>query len=411
MSTITEATTPQDQTSQGKTGRQLLSGLKVVDTDTHITEWHDLWTSRASPKYRDQVPRVIKNDQGIGRWIIGDDHFLASDTGHSALTKDGGKLPGYGFNYISIDEVHPGAYDVRERVKYMDEAGIAAQIGYTNILGFGGQRAMTVDPDLRLVSMQILNDALAEMQADSNNRIYPMTMLPWWDIDLCVKEAERGKAMGLRGINMNSGPHTHGLPDLAQPYWDPLWDFCQSEGQPVNFHIGASDESSTWFGHGQWDGYTENMRMAFGTIMLFGGNMTVLINMVMSGMLDRHPNLKICSVESGVGWIPFLIEALQYQLTDQAGRPPETPVVETFRKHFYICSWYEQATLLNAMEVVGADNILFETDFPHPTCLYPEPLEQIAPAVAKMTPVQRGKMFQTNAEKLYNLDLSAAPPL
>ena len=178
--------------------------------------------------------------------MIGEDQFLASDTGHSALTKDGRKLPGYGFNYISIDEVHPGAYDVRERIKYMDEAGIAAQIGYTNILGFGGQRAMTVDPDLRLASMQILNDALAEMQADSNNRIYPMTMLPWWDIDLAVKEAERGKSMGLRGINMNSGPHTHGLPDLSDPYWDPLWEFCQSESQPVNFHIGASDESSTW---------------------------------------------------------------------------------------------------------------------------------------------------------------------
>jgi predicted TIM-barrel fold metal-dependent hydrolase len=60
------------------------------------------------------------------------------------------------------------------------------------------------------------------------------------------------------------------------------------------------------------------------------------------------------------------------------------------------------------MDVIGADNILFETDFPHPTCLYPEPLEQVAPAVARMTGEQRAKMFQSNAEKLYNLDLSAA---
>jgi predicted TIM-barrel fold metal-dependent hydrolase len=408
MSTTIDVTRDETKTAAE---RSSFTGLKVVDTDTHITEWHDLWTSRATPKYKDRVPRVVKTDDGRGRWVIGEDQFLASDTGHAAVMKDGSKLPGYGFNYVTIDAVHPGAYNVKERVKYMDDVGIAAQIGYTNILGFGGQRAMTVDADLRLVSTQILNDALAEMQADSKNRIYPMTMLPWWDIDLCVKEAERGASMGLRGVNMNSGPHTHGLPDLADPHWDPLWDFCQSQGQPVNFHIGASDESSTWFGHGQWSGYSENLRMAFGSTMLFAGNMTVLINLFMSGMLDRHPKLKFCSVESGVGWVPFMLESVEYQMADQAQAGLDEPIVEKFRRHIYVCSWYEKRSMLAALDILGPDNLLFETDFPHPTCLYPGPLEQTNAVAARMSQDERVKMFQTNAEKLYNLDLSAAKPV
>jgi predicted TIM-barrel fold metal-dependent hydrolase len=65
--------------------------------------------------------------------------------------------------------------------------------------------------------------------------------------------------------------------------------------------------------------------------------------------------------------------------------------------------------MLDAIRNLGADNIMFETDFPHPTCLYPDALETAAPLLAQMTPEARRKVFQTNAERLYGLDLSAAP--
>jgi predicted TIM-barrel fold metal-dependent hydrolase len=392
-----------------KTAREHLAGVKVVDTDTHITEWHDLWTSRATPKYKDLVPRIVKQDDGSFMWVMGEDHILNRDSGFAAIQHDGSKLPGVGFRSITINDVHPGAYDVKARVAYMDQQGIAAQIGYTNLLGFGGQKAMTVNPELRLVSTQILNDALAQMQAESNNRVYPMTMIPWWDVKLAVAEAERGAAMGLRGINMNSGPQSHGLPHLGDTYWDPLWEFCQDKGQSVNFHIGASDESMTWYGAGYWPGYSEDVKMAYGSIMLFNGNMQVIVNLILSGMLKRNPKLKFVSVESGLGWLTFMLESLDYQLTEQIGGKLDESTFETFKRHFYVCSWYEQRGMLDAIRNIGPDNLLFETDFPHPTCLYPEPLEQVAPLLAQMKPEDRRKVFQTNAEKLYNLDLSAAP--
>ena len=391
-----------------KTASDYLAGLKVVDTDTHITEWHDLWTSRAPAKYKNLVPRIVKQDDKF-MWVMGEDHILNRDSGFAAIQQDGSKLYGVGFRHITINDVHPGAYDVNARLAYMDQQGIGAQIAYTNLLGFGGQKAMTVEPELRLVATQILNDALAEMQVQSNNRIYPMAMMPWWDIDICLAEVERCAAMGLRGINMNSGPQSHGLPDLADPYWDPLWQFCQDKALPVNFHIGASDESMSWYGSGHWKGYSEDRKMTFGSTMLFVGNMMVLMNMMLTGMLDRHPKLKIVSVESGVGWVPFMLESMNYQLCEQLGERPKESAYDLFRRHFYICSWYEHENLLHALKAIGPDNLLFETDFPHPTCLYPDLLESLTPVLAQMAKDDIRKMFQTNAERLYNLDLSAAP--
>jgi predicted TIM-barrel fold metal-dependent hydrolase len=390
-----------------KTARDYLAGIKVVDTDTHVTEWHDLWTSRASPKYRDLVPRVVKQDDGYV-WLIGEDHILNREAGFAAIDKNGLKLPGVQFRDMNIQDVHPGAYDVKARLAYMDQQGIAAQIAYTNLLGFGGQKSMTVNPELRLVATQLLNDALAQMQAESNSRIYPMAMMPWWDIKTCVAEAERCADMGMRGINMNSGPHSAGLPHLGDPYWTPLWEFCEDRGQPVNFHIGASDESMSWYGQGHWPGLNDEKKMVFGSITLFTLNMQVIINIILSGMLKRHPKLKFVSVESGLGWLTFLIESLEYQLKEQFGPNTDEPLIETFRRHFYACSWFERQGVLDAVKFIGADNLLFETDFPHPTCLYPDGLEHLAPVLAQMTPEDRKKMFQTNAEKLYKLDLSAA---
>ena len=78
----------------------------------------------------------------------------------------------------------------------MDATGITAQIVYPNILGFGGQNAVKVDDELRLASVEIFNDAMAEMQADSGQRMFPMALLPWWDVKLAVKEIERAKQDG-----------------------------------------------------------------------------------------------------------------------------------------------------------------------------------------------------------------------
>ena len=85
----------------------------------------------------------------------------------------------------------------------------------------------------------IFNDAMAEFQETSGRRMFPMALLPWWDIDAAVAEVARAHALGLRGVNTNADPQNDGCPDLADRHWDPLWEACADLAMPVNFHIGA----------------------------------------------------------------------------------------------------------------------------------------------------------------------------
>jgi uncharacterized protein len=394
----------QQHMHSGPGGLSRLAGVPVVDADTHLSEWYDLWTSRAPASLKDRVPQVRKiNDRY--EWFI-DGQLLNREGASSAVRKDGSKAYGMDFKALQLADVHAGAYDVKARIAFMDEQGVAAQIAYPNLLGFGGQKSMQLEPVVRNASVQIFNDAMAELQADSGNRIYPMAMMPWWDVDLSAREAERCAAMGLRGVNMNSDPHEHGLPNLGDPHYTPLWEVCVDKGLPVNFHIGASDDSMTWFGRGLWPGHPDGVKLAYGSLMLFVGNMRVMSNIILSGFLDRHPDLKIVSVESGVGWIPFVLEALEYQMHEAAMRYQRTPQ-EVFQQQIYACCWFERKSLLQTIRVVGSDNVMFETDFPHPTCLYPGAADYVREAAEEMTPDERRKIFGGTAEKLYRLDLSA----
>lgn len=390
--------------------RDLIEGIKVIDADTHLSEPHDLWTSRAPARLKDRMPRVKLVD-GKRAWVIDNDIPLSGAGGASPISviqKDGTKSRSLEFFNWQIEDVHPGAYDIAERLKVMDQANIFAQIVYPNVLGFGGQNAARVDLDLRLASIEIFNDAMAEMQAESKGRIYPMALLPWWDVRQSVKEAERVKAMGLRGVNINSDPHLHkGIPDLADTHWDPLWEACAGLDMPINFHIGASETAMDWFGSSFWPSEPVDVRFAIGSSMLFFGNARVMANILLSGILDRHPTIKFVSVESGIGWIPFLLEVLEYQLAENAAthRYALTPA-EYFARNVYSCFWFERRNIVDSIRQVGVDNVMFETDFPHPTCLYPDPLQHAAPGLAALDAESRRKILSGNAARLYSIPLT-----
>ena len=76
-----------------------------------------------------------------------------------------------------------------------------------------------------------------------------------------------------------------------------------------------------------------------------------------------------------------------------------------FRRQVYACTFFERKNFLDTLKQVGADNIMFETDFPHPACLYPQAMEHMADVIAEMTPEERFKVFSGNAAKVYNIDI------
>jgi predicted TIM-barrel fold metal-dependent hydrolase len=303
-----------------------------------------------------------------------------------------------------FEDIHRGAYDVKARVKFMDENGITAQIAYSNILGFGHANSKVVkSAEIRLISTQIYNDAMAEIQAQSGNRVFPMALIPWWDVKDAVAEVKRAHKMGMKGINTNADVQTSGLPDLADPYWRPLWEVCSELDMPVNFHIGSGEASTAWYGQGAWPSLkTPSQQLAFGSNMMFMTNLRVLINVILSRFLEDFPKLKIVSVESGVGWIPTVLESLEYQMSENWLECKVSPE-EIFRRQIYVCSWFERKNFVATARMSGIDNVLMETDFPHPTCVYPDALNTFAATAAQFTPEERRKVYGGNAIRVYNL--------
>ncbi len=380
----------------------------IIDADSHWSETPDFFTNLAPPEYKDRVPRVEEID-GKTMWVL-NGHVLGQTGAGGVIGRDGRKESAdVALNHWTIDQIHVGAYDPKVRLEVLDECGIDAQVIFPNTIGLGGQYlGMLEDDALCRLVIELYNDRMAEIQAESGNRLLGMPLMPAWDIDTCVAEAKRVGALGARGVNMTSDPQDLGAPDLANRAWDPFWETCTELQLPVHFHIGASSTAMSFYGQYPWDSHPMNTKLAIGGTLLFIGNARVVTNAILSGMFDRHPDLKMVSVESGVGWIPFILETLDYEMAENA--PNELAQLkkmpsEYFRSNFYATFWFEnnRNKLPELIDAVGEDSILFETDFPHPTCLYPNPLGTVEAKMATLAPEVRKKIYGENARKLYRL--------
>jgi uncharacterized protein len=386
----------------------LNNDMLVIDADSHWCEPPDLFTNLAPPAYKDRVPHVEEVD-GQKMWVF-DGHPVGQFSAAGVIGRDGHKESSHrGLNEWEFEEVHVGAWDPEVRLQVLDECGIDAQVIFPNTIGLGGQHlGLIEDAALCRLAIELYNDRMAEIQSASGDRLLSMPLMPAWDIDLCIAEAERVAALGMRGVNMTSDPQDLGAPDLANRAWDPFWEVVSDLQLPVHFHIGASVTAMTFYGSYPWPSHPMNTQLAIGGSLLFIGNARVVTNLILSGMFDRHPDLKMVSVESGVGWIPFILETLDYEMSENA--PEELAELqkmpsEYFRSNLYATFWFEnnRNKLPELIDAVGEDSILFETDFPHPTCLYPNPLETVAAKMATLPPETQRKIYGENARKLYRL--------
>lgn len=382
--------------------------LAVVDADSHLTDVHDLWTKRAPAAYKSEILHV-EEVEGESTWVI-EGMPLGKAGGGSTIDRAGVKHP-FQESMLEWDfeRAHVAAWDIDARLEVLDDMGIEHQVTYPNALGLGGHALADVkDPVLRQLCVEIFNDSRAEIQDRTNNRLLPMPILPAWDIEGCVREAQRVAEMGLRGINMTSDPQDLGSPDLANVAWDPLWEVCADLELPIHFHIGASLTAMNFFGQYFWESQDEFVKPAIGGAMLFIGNARVVINTIFAGIFDRFPKLKMVSVESGIGWVPFILETMDWELPENApaqaaelGRAPS----EYFKSNWYATMWFEtgRGHLQELVDKVGEDNIMFETDFPHPTALWPKPLEHVREAMTTLRPESRRKILADTGKKLYRL--------
>ncbi|MSR13250.1 MAG: amidohydrolase [Gammaproteobacteria bacterium] len=379
-----------------------MTTYSIIDVDTHVTEVPDLWSKRVPAKMRDAAPRVETDSAGRAWWWLGQHRIVSVGLTATAGTGDF-KHPPKGY-----DDMHAGAFDPHARLKYMDDMGIWAMVLYPNVGGFGAQDFLRLgDPELMLTCVQVYNDWQTEWAAADSRRLLPITSTPFWDVPAAVREIRRCAAMGHKGILFTGDPQSFGQPILGDRHWDPLWEVAVELDLPVSFHIGSGNMESGLL-RDKIKGYGRMAAFAEVSVGLFLNNGRQLCDLLMSGVLARFPKIKFVSVESGIGWVPFVLEALDYQFLGNhvADDRPEFDRLpsEYFAKNIYACYWFEQTAPRRLLDKVGVDNILFETDFPHPTSLFGDEVHaRIASGLDDCDENTRHKILWGNAQKLYKV--------
>ena len=383
------------------TGPLGVHGIPVIDMDSHYTEPADLWTSRAPAQYRDLVPHIVQRD-GKPRWIVGDDVDFGP-IGFTVVRADGTKALGT-ISLDSYEEIDRAATYPKDRLGLLDRLGLSQQVVFPNVIGFGSQKFMQIkDVGLRNVCATGYNDAIIDFQSEGENRLFPQAVVPYWDMDATVKELHRVKKAGITGITMTGGPEGQGLPFLNESYWDPFWSTIQDLELAVNFHIGSDNTGTSGM---LWKGYGAERSLAIMSVSLFLNNFRVIINLIFSGLLERYPKIDFISVESGIGWIPFLLEAMDYQFQETVPTEREGLTMlpsDYFRRQLYASFWFEDFGPRAAIQQIGEDSVMFETDFPHPTCLYPKAQEHITEVLMDLDDGVRRKVLHDTAKRVYHL--------
>ena len=397
-------------TSQPTSASSIVDRIQVIDVDTHVSEPADLWTSRVSTqRWGDLVPHVAWDAKTESdRWYMGGRRFMPTASGALA----GWKLPPPSYP-PTLAEADPGSYDPVVRLERMDEYGIHAQVIYPNVGGFGSGNFLRLgDEELRLACVRAYNDFLAEWASMAPDRFIPIMAMPFWDVSACVAELERCVQIGHKGVLMTNQPEMFDFPPITDRHWDPLWAAAQDAGLSINFHIGSGDISSlrgATVNNGRQAAYTKT------SVKIFMDNADAVMDVIVGGICHRFPQLNFVSVESGVGWVPYLLEALDWQWLNSGG-PEEHPEMdlkpsEYFQRQVYACFWFEEQSALKAIEQIGSTNVLYETDYPHPTSMSPgpasiaeRPRDFLDRQFSGLAETDLRNVLHDNAARVYHLD-------
>lgn len=401
----------------------LVRPYRIIDADTHVIEPPDLWTSRMSKaRWGDLIPHVRFESAPTSYVTAADDRAEpAADTwfvGSTPLMKAAAPAMAGWHEHVpahpmTLAEADPSCLDPSLRLAKMDEYGIHSAVLYPNIGIFVSAEylGLAVDPAYALDCVRAYNDYIAEEWiAVSSDRYLGMATLPFWDLDATRQEIDRCAALGHKGVIFTTQPENYGLPTLDDRHWDSLWAMAQDAGMAVNFHIGGGKLPPT--GHPD-NGVAANY--ALGSVLLYPSNMRTIGSLIFGGICHRFPRLNFVSVESGIGWIPAVLEAMEWQWHN-AGVHREHPEYELtpteyFKRQIYGCFWFEEAAALAAIEQLGSKNFLYETDFPHPTSMSPgpatiavPPAEYVASTLGHLDEVALADLLHDNAARIYQHD-------
>jgi len=355
----------------------------IVSLDDHVVEPPDLWTSRLPAKYRDVGPRIVMAPPGtpildgggyieapgtegpdVAWWFYEDHRYSVK----RLIAAAGYPADEIGMDGITYDQMRPGCWQPRARLDDMTMNHVEASLSFPNYPRFCGQLFLRADDkELAGLCVEAYNDwQVEEWCAGSDGRLVPLCLVPLWDVELAAAEVRRNAARGVRAVAFSELPAWLGLPSIHTGYWEPFFQACAETGTVLAMHIGSGTKTIT---------SSPDAPDAVQAVNMFANSSTSLIDFLFSGVLVRHPRLRLLYAEAQIGWIPYVLERIDDVWETHRGWSESQRYVSDEPSQYYYrqvtSCFFKDSVGVQNLDLVGRRNIAFETDYPHQDGTWP----------------------------------------
>jgi predicted TIM-barrel fold metal-dependent hydrolase len=374
---------------------------RVISADDHIDlPWlpRDLWQTRVPARWRERAPRVVDTPDGP-YWVCGDERWEAWGGRTGAAGAMGGRR-------LALDRggvLEPGVLrptTTALRLADMDRDGVDATVMYGPIVPL-----LIADPELRRVCYRAYNDWLAEFCATCPQRLVGVGLLPIDDPKSAADEVRHLKTLGIRTCMLLAARVPTPLWDDA---WEPLWAAAAETGIPIGFHLSGGLRTVAMSGPTAHHPGNMGVRVSCSTIQMD----EPLAAVIFSGALERHPGLAIVLAETGIGWLPYMLERMDDTYRKFVDAPDywrrhgglaiSRPPSAYFRRQIWATFQTDHAGL-RLLDALGEDRVMWASDYPHADSTWPESAKAIAENFRDVPPPARRRVLCDNARELYGL--------
>jgi len=375
---------------------------KRISADCHLDLiWlpPDLFVSEAPQALKDRMPYVTDGPDGP-RWVAknGANFGLAGGVGASGTVHVPGKqlrvdvMAATGLYEDGKKGIRrPG--DPHLRAKEMDKDGVDAEVIY----GILAAAAKLNDREASTEVLRIYNTWLNDFCSHYPDRHIGLACLPYGDVEAAVAEVERVAKMGFKGLELSC---SWDMEPMWHPSWEPLWQAVNAAGLPLHFHTFPSVSPKL---REQYTGLTLRA-LTYSSLCLFQMTLgTILTSLMGAAVFERYPNIRIAFGESGIGWIPYVLDRMDFEWQDQyRDLQLKMKPSEYWRRQCKATFQFDRVGT-KLIDEMGVETLMWGSDYPHPDGVWPESGKYIAEQFAHLPADVTHKMTCENAGKFYGL--------
>ncbi len=362
----------------------------IISADSHITEPPNTYVDFIDPKFRDRAPHMVRDERKGDLFMIDGLSRPVPMGLIAAAGKPANELTAFG---VKFEELHRGGWDPEARMADQDRDGVAAEIIYPTV---GMLLCNHKDYDYKKACFDAYNQWIAVYCSAHPDRLIGTGQTAMRSVEEGIADLRRIKDLGLKGVMMPGNPQVE---DYDSAIYDPFWEAAIDMGMPLSFHILTSRDDVV----GRARGPKLNSFMS-----IIRGNQDIIGMLILSGVFERHPKLKVVCVEADAGWVPHYMYRMdhaydrhRYWLT--AGAISKMPS-EYFRENIYL-TFQDDWVAFKMKDMCNFRRLMWANDFPHSDSTWPWSQELLKKHTADLTEEEKNQILHDNVAELYHLSL------